>query len=70
MRPWISRFRLILIGWAAGLMLGLGIALLREYFDHSVYTAEELAARCRVPVLSSVRKAGPLQRRRLLKATG
>lgn len=49
-----NRTRLILLGLAAGLGLGVGLAFLREYLDRSVREADELKEYTQLPVLASI----------------
>jgi uncharacterized protein involved in exopolysaccharide biosynthesis len=55
-RPKSSRMRRILLGLAAGVVVAIGLALLRDYFDHTVRTPDDIASRLKVAVLGSVRK--------------
>ncbi|PYS16455.1 MAG: hypothetical protein DMG15_02240 [Acidobacteria bacterium] len=42
------------LGGAAGLVLGFGIAFLREFTDSSLHTEDELAAAIKLPILASI----------------
>ena len=49
-RPGLARIILILLAAVAGVIMGLGLALLREFFDHRVYAPADLAEQ-NIPVL-------------------
>jgi len=64
-RPVFSRLLLIALAIAGGAVLAVCCALLAEYFDHRVYTPDDLRARVDAPVLGSVRRARGLDLRSL-----
>lgn len=49
-----NRPRLLLMGLAAGLGVGLDLAFLREYLDRSLREADELQAYTQLPILASI----------------
>ena len=53
-KPRFSRLFLLLLGALAGGTLGLGVALLREHFDHSLHDEAEARERLRLPVLATI----------------
>lgn len=54
-RPRFSRLLLILLGVIGGMILGVSLAMLREYFDHRVFAPTDLEGHIASPVLGSVR---------------
>lgn len=54
-KPLRSRMQRIMMGLAAGVVLALGLAFVREYFDHTVRQPEDIARHVNIPVLGSVR---------------
>jgi len=50
--------RALVLGAAAGLMLGIGLAVLRDWLDHRIRSAEEITAVLGVPVLGAVPDMG------------
>lgn len=53
--PTIFPLLIMIIGLVAGLTLAVGLALVLEYFDNTVYMPSDLSGRLDVPVLGSVR---------------
>jgi uncharacterized protein involved in exopolysaccharide biosynthesis len=66
LRPRFSRLLLIAIGVAVGVAFAAAVALIREYLDHTVYSAEDARPHIDVPVLGSVQYVGFIGRRRVL----
>jgi len=56
-KPVHSRLFRIAEGFLAGLILALGVALIRDYFDHNIYGPGDVSSRLSVPVLGTVRRA-------------
>jgi capsular polysaccharide biosynthesis protein len=53
-RPARSRMFLLIVAVVGGLLLSISLALVREYFDHTVYTERDITAFLDLPVLGSV----------------
>ena len=55
-KPTQSRLFQIAQGFLVGVFLAIGIALVRDYFDHNIYGPSDVRSRLSVPVLGTVRK--------------
>lgn len=53
-----DRIKYVMMGFAAGLVLGIAPAFLLEYLDRPVKTEEQVAAILGIPVLGSIPRAG------------
>lgn len=53
-----NRPRIYVMGVVAGLLVGVGLALLRDFLDHRIRSAEEVAAVLGVPVMGAVPDMG------------
>jgi len=56
-RPRFARLTLIILSVPAGLLLGIGLALISHYFDHRVYEPDDLPANSAAPVLGTLRRS-------------
>ena len=61
-RPRFARLLLLILAALGGIVLAVALALLRDYFDHRVYSPDDLAKVSPVPVLGSVRRSGAARR--------
>ena len=52
--PVISRMSLIQIGGLLGLLMGLGLAFVLEFFDHSLGNKEDVEYYLELPLLASI----------------
>jgi uncharacterized protein involved in exopolysaccharide biosynthesis len=66
-QPRIPRLFKVLAGFAASVLLALSIAVVREYFDHSVRSSADMDPETGVSVLGSLARVGPLSMRRLVR---
>ena len=53
-KPLYSRLQLIVLGAMVGLMLGLLVAFVREFFDHSLSTRQDVERHLELPLLASL----------------
>jgi polysaccharide biosynthesis transport protein len=65
-----NRMQIILLGFGAGLVLGIGAAFGRELLDSTLGSEDEAAAILKLPVLVSISEIPPKEPRRLFRIGG